>query len=129
MNPEPNKIKQDAKLPNKKYFSPALVADSEFLYIVDRIYTANDCNSILKYIDIKFEEDINKLAPNVLNIISKQYSIVFLLLFSSIIEILAPSGLSITYTDKGLAINIAAPIMYINISNNGDIKVTGNNPL
>ena len=34
--------------PNKKYFNPALVEDSEFLYKLDKIYNPKDCNSKLK---------------------------------------------------------------------------------
>src|SRR5882672_1310928 len=78
IKPDPNRIIQEEKLPNKKYFKPAEVADSEFLYKVDKIYTPKDCNSILKYIEIKSAEDTNKLAPNVLNITIKQYSIAFI---------------------------------------------------
>ena len=74
IKPVPNKIKQEYKDPNKKYFKPADVADSEFLYKVDKMYTPNDCNSILKYIEIKSAEDINKDAPNVLNNTIKEYS-------------------------------------------------------
>jgi hypothetical protein len=39
--------------PNKKYFNPAEVEDSEFLYNVDKTYKPKDCNSILKYTEIK----------------------------------------------------------------------------
>jgi hypothetical protein len=51
--------------PNKKYFKPADIADSEFLYKEANIYTPNDCNSILKYNEIKSEDDINNVAPKV----------------------------------------------------------------
>ena len=50
---EPNKIKQEDKLPNKKYFKPALVADNLSLFKVASIYNAKDWSSILKYIDNK----------------------------------------------------------------------------
>jgi hypothetical protein len=39
--------------PNKKYFKPAEVEVSESLYNVDNTYNPKDCNSILKYTDIK----------------------------------------------------------------------------
>jgi len=32
INPHPNNIIQEAKLPNKKYFNPADIANSECLY-------------------------------------------------------------------------------------------------
>jgi hypothetical protein len=32
INPQPNNIIQEAKLPNKKYFNPADIANSECLY-------------------------------------------------------------------------------------------------
>ena len=58
---------QEDNPPNKKYFNPALVALSEFLYKVLNIYKPNDCNSMLKYILIKSKLDTNKLEPKVLN--------------------------------------------------------------
>ena len=39
IKPIPNRIKQDENPPNKKYFKPAEVADSEFLYKVAKIYS------------------------------------------------------------------------------------------
>ena len=60
-------IKQEDKPPNKKYFNPAEVEDKEFLYIVAKIYTAKDCNSILKYIETKSAELINNEPPATLN--------------------------------------------------------------
>ena len=107
------------KLPNKKYFNPAEVADSESLYKVVKIYTPNDCNSILKYIEIKSAEDTNNDAPNVLNNTIKEYSPeygIWLLLFFEI------------FID-GQDINIKLPINKIKTSNNCDMTVTWNNPL
>ena len=39
------------------------------------MYKANDCNSILKYIDIRSEDEINKDEPKPLNNTIKQYSV------------------------------------------------------
>lgn len=44
---------QEDNPPNKKYFNPAAVELSESLYKVDKTYRPKDCNSILKYNDIK----------------------------------------------------------------------------
>lgn len=60
-------IKQDENPPNKKYFKPAEVADSEFLYKVAKIYNPKLCNSILKYTEIKSKLEINKEEPKILN--------------------------------------------------------------
>jgi hypothetical protein len=68
-------MKQEANAPNRKYFKPDAVEDSESLYKVAKIYRPNDCNSILKYIDNKSEEDINKVEPKALNKTIKQYSV------------------------------------------------------
>jgi hypothetical protein len=65
INPQPNNIIQEAKLPNKKYFNPADIANSECLYKEAKIYTPKDCSSKLKYKVIKLEEDINNKEPNV----------------------------------------------------------------
>jgi hypothetical protein len=65
INPHPNNIIQEAKLPNKKYFNPADIANSECLYKEDNIYNPKDCNSKLKYKVIKFDEDINNKEPKV----------------------------------------------------------------
>jgi hypothetical protein len=65
INPQPNNIIQDAKLPNKKYFNPADIANSECLYKEANIYTPKDCNSKLKYKVIKLEQDINNKEPKV----------------------------------------------------------------
>ena len=86
IRPAPNKIKQDERPPNKKYFKPAEVEDSESRYNVDKIYTPNDCNSILKYIDIKSAEDTNKDAPKVLNNTIKEYSEALFILVAVISE-------------------------------------------
>lgn len=69
----PNNIIQEEKPPNKKYFKPALVANLESLNKVDNIYNPNDCNSILKYILNKSEEDINNIEPKLVNNIIKEY--------------------------------------------------------
>jgi hypothetical protein len=74
MKPHPNKIKQEDKPPNKKYFKLALVLSSEFLFIEARIYTAKDCNSILRYILIKSELANNKEPPKVVKSKIKEYS-------------------------------------------------------
>ena len=71
--PEPNKIREEDNPPNKKYFNPADVAGLESLNKVDKIYNPNDCNSILKYIDSKSEEDISNKDPNELNKIINEY--------------------------------------------------------
>jgi hypothetical protein len=65
INPQPNNIIQEAKLPNKKYFKPADIANSECLYKEANIYTPKDCNSKLKYNVIRFEEDTNNKEPKV----------------------------------------------------------------
>jgi hypothetical protein len=75
MIPLPNNIKQEDNPPNKKYFNPADVADSLSLYKVAKIYTAKDCNSILKYIEIKSLLETNNAAPKVVNKIIKEYSL------------------------------------------------------
>jgi hypothetical protein len=67
-------MKQDESPPSKKYFNPALVEPSLSLCNVAKIYTAKDCNSILKYIEIKSALEISKDAPNTLNKIIKGYS-------------------------------------------------------
>ena len=41
---EPNKIIQELKPPNKKYFNPALLANLVCLNIVAKIYKQKDCN-------------------------------------------------------------------------------------
>ena len=69
----PNKIKQEDKLPNKKYFKPAEVADNLFLFKVAKIYKLKDCNSIHKYIERRYKLDINKTPPNILNKAIKEY--------------------------------------------------------
>ena len=51
----------------------------ESLYKVDKIYTPKDCNSILKYIDIKSAEDTNKEAPKDENKTIKEYSAAFVI--------------------------------------------------
>jgi hypothetical protein len=74
INPQPNNIIQEAKLPNKKYFNPADIANSECLYKEAKIYTPKDCNSKLKYKVIKFEEDTNNNEPKVdINTISEYF--------------------------------------------------------
>jgi hypothetical protein len=60
-------IKQDDNPPNKKYFKPADVDDSEFLYKVAKIYNPKLCNSILKYTEMKSKLEINKEEPKILN--------------------------------------------------------------
>jgi hypothetical protein len=70
----PNRIKQEDNPPNKKYFNPALVEPSLSRCNVAKIYTAKDCNSILKYIEIKSALEIRREAPNTLNRIIKGYS-------------------------------------------------------
>jgi len=57
-----------------KYFSPADVADSESRYNAAKIYTANDCSSILKYIDTKSALDTKNVAPHTVNRIISEYS-------------------------------------------------------
>ena len=71
--PEPNKIREEDNPPNKKYFKPADVAGLESLNKVDKIYNPNDCNSILKYIDNKSDDDIKNNEPKELNKIIKAY--------------------------------------------------------
>ena len=52
--------------PNKKYFKPAEVADNFSLYKVAKMYKPKDCNSMLKYIEIKSEEQTKNKAPKIL---------------------------------------------------------------
>ena len=73
-NPEPNKITLEDKAPSKKYFNPAEVELNFSLYKLAKTYNPKDCNSILKYIEIKSEEFIKNKAPKILNKIIKQYS-------------------------------------------------------
>ena len=117
---------QEDKLPNKKYFNPAEVADSESLYNVLNIYTPKDCNSILKYIDIKSAEDTNNDAPKVLNNTINEYSPAYGIL--SVYVLLLPPDVEKIYLD-GHDIKIKLPINSIKTSNNWEMVVTWNNPL
>jgi hypothetical protein len=67
-------MKQEDRPPNKKYFNPALVEPSLSRCNVAKMYTAKDCNSILKYIEIKSAVEISNEAPNTLNSMIKGYS-------------------------------------------------------
>ena len=120
IKPAPNKIKQDDKPPNKKYFNPADVDDSESLYNVDKIYTPKDCNSILKYIEIRSAEETNKDAPKVLNKTIKEYSAALFILALVIYEFSllnvnwATTEFTFVKLDiEGQAIKIRAPVKKI----------------
>ena len=93
--------------PNKKYFKPAIHEENESLNNVDKIYTPNDCNSILKYIEIKSAEDTNKEAPKVLNITIKEYSAAFVILTLKFFEVKFV---------EGQATNIKEAIVKIKVS-------------
>lgn len=71
---DPNKINADDSAPNRKYLSPADVADSEFRYTAARIYTAKLCSSIDRYIDTRSVLDTKNDAPIVVNKITNGYS-------------------------------------------------------
>ena len=71
---DPNKISADDNAPNRKYFRPADVADSEFRYTAAKIYTAKLCSSIDRYIETRSVLDTKNDAPIVVNKISNGYS-------------------------------------------------------
>ena len=131
IKPAPNKIKQDDKQPNKKYFKPADVADSELRYRVDKIYTQKDCNSILKYIEIKSAEDINKEAPKVLNKTIKEYweALVWLFILNSELADCRFADETKTGRIDGQLIRIIEAVIKMKVSNNWDTVVTWNKPL
>jgi hypothetical protein len=123
-NADPNKINPDDRPPRRKYFSPAEVADSESRYNVARIYTANDCNSILKYRDTRSPLEIKKLEPHVVNRIIKGYSKIVGTAVNT------DRACAITFVVTGAqGSKITAPTRKMNVSTDCDTDVTWNRPL
>jgi len=67
-------MKQEDNPPKRKYFKPDATEDSLSLCNEASIYTAKDCNSIERYMDIRSELEISKVPPKTLNNNIKEYS-------------------------------------------------------
>lgn len=71
---DPSRIRADDRPPRRKYFRPAAVALSESRYSAARMYTPNDCSSMLRYTDTRSALDTRNVAPHVVNRIIRGYS-------------------------------------------------------
>lgn len=140
-------MKPDDKAPNKKYFRPAEVADSESRYNVASIYTAKLCSSIAKYIETRSALETNNVAPVVVKRIIKENSetvgeidmrashapisldFPFIVPITRFAEGVFFSILGNKEKDLDTGINIIAPTKNMNASILWDTVVTLNRPL